>query len=107
MADFARDTRDVEFERLLRLAASYSARKTPAARAGSRTAVRRSPLLEEIELRAYEIYLRRGAAHGNDLDDWLQAERQVFEALKKESASLRLALALGVLKAPGNSISSP
>jgi hypothetical protein len=31
----------------------------------------------EIRRRAYEIYLSRGGAEGNDLDDWLEAERSV------------------------------
>ena len=33
---------------------------------------------EEIAARAYEIFLARGAAHGNDLDDWLQAEQELM-----------------------------
>jgi Protein of unknown function (DUF2934) len=32
---------------------------------------------EEIRRRAYEIYLERGAQPGRELDDWLQAERQL------------------------------
>ena len=32
---------------------------------------------EEIRLRAYEIYLERGGLPGNELDDWLQAEREL------------------------------
>jgi hypothetical protein len=32
---------------------------------------------EEIRLRAYEIYLERGEASGLELDDWLQAEREL------------------------------
>jgi len=32
---------------------------------------------EEIRLRAYEIYLERGEQPGCDLDDWLQAEREL------------------------------
>lgn len=32
---------------------------------------------EQIRLRAYEIYLERGGADGNDADDWLQAEREL------------------------------
>lgn len=33
--------------------------------------------LEEIRIRAYEIYIERGAQPGFDLDDWLQAEREL------------------------------
>jgi hypothetical protein len=35
------------------------------------------PSCEEIRLRAYEIHLERGSLPGNELDDWLQAEREV------------------------------
>jgi hypothetical protein len=31
----------------------------------------------EIRYRAYEIYLARGSVEGNDLEDWLEAERSV------------------------------
>ncbi len=32
---------------------------------------------EEIGRRAYEIYLERGEQPGQELDDWLQAEREI------------------------------
>jgi Protein of unknown function (DUF2934) len=32
---------------------------------------------EQIRLRAYEIYLERGEQPGRELDDWLQAEREL------------------------------
>jgi hypothetical protein len=32
---------------------------------------------QELRIRAYEIYLERGEQHGRDLDDWLQAEREL------------------------------
>jgi hypothetical protein len=32
---------------------------------------------QEIRDRAYEIYLQRGAQPGDELEDWLQAEREV------------------------------
>jgi len=35
------------------------------------------PTQEEIALRAYHIYLKRGGAPGNELDDWIQAEIQL------------------------------
>jgi Protein of unknown function (DUF2934) len=38
---------------------------------------RREVTDEEIRQRAYEIYLDRGAAPGFELDDWLQAEREL------------------------------
>jgi len=38
------------------------------------------PAREEIERRAYELYLERGEVNGYDQDDWLQAERELKEA---------------------------
>ena len=38
------------------------------------------PAREEIERRAYELYLARGEVHGYDQDDWWQAERELKEA---------------------------
>jgi hypothetical protein len=32
---------------------------------------------EKIRLRAYDIYLERGGTPGLELDDWLQAEREL------------------------------
>jgi Protein of unknown function (DUF2934) len=32
---------------------------------------------EEIRRRAYEIYLERGEQPGREVDDWLQAEREL------------------------------
>ena len=38
-----------------------------------------APIREEIELRAYQIYIERGGAHGQEMEDWLQAERELVE----------------------------
>ena len=43
----------------------------------ARESPRREATGEEIHQRAYEIYLARGAAPGFELDDWLQAEREL------------------------------
>ena len=32
---------------------------------------------QEIRTRAYEIYLERGGQPGDEVDDWLQAEREL------------------------------
>ena len=42
-----------------------------------RQAHRHEPTEEEIRQRAYEIYLARGAAPGDEVEDWLQAEREL------------------------------
>jgi hypothetical protein len=35
-------------------------------------------LHEQIEARAHEIYLNRGAKPGHEMDDWLQAECEIM-----------------------------
>jgi len=35
---------------------------------------------EQIAARAFELFLERGREDGHDLDDWLQAEREVLGA---------------------------
>jgi hypothetical protein len=35
------------------------------------------PKTEEIAQRAYEIYQSRGGTEGQDIEDWLEAERQL------------------------------
>ena len=42
-----------------------------------------APTREEIELRAYQIYAERDGAHGQDVEDWLQAERELVEKYGK------------------------
>jgi hypothetical protein len=41
------------------------------------------PALAEIRHRAFEIHIERGGIHGCDLDDWLQAERELQEKYNK------------------------
>jgi len=50
----------------------------PSARSKPQTA-EGHPTREEIELRAHQIYVERGGAHGQDVNDWLQAERELLE----------------------------
>jgi Protein of unknown function (DUF2934) len=35
------------------------------------------PTIEEINARAYEAYVHRGRIDGFDLEDWLQAEKEL------------------------------
>lgn len=37
------------------------------------------PTQEQIALRAYQIFLERGATPGNEFEDWVEAERQLLE----------------------------
>ena len=45
--------------------------------AQDKTAAPQTATEEAIAVRAYEIYLGRGGSHGSDIDDWLQAEREL------------------------------
>jgi len=36
----------------------------------------------DIARRAYELYEKRGREHGHDLDDWLQAERDLRNSVR-------------------------
>jgi len=38
--------------------------------------------IESIRVRAYDLFLARGAIHGDDLADWLIAERELRGAQK-------------------------
>jgi hypothetical protein len=44
------------------------------------TSAHQTPRHEDICHRAHEIYLERGGLPGNELDDWLQAERELERA---------------------------
>jgi Protein of unknown function (DUF2934) len=48
-------------------------------------AVKNGPTPAEIRQRAFEIHIERGGIHGCDLDDWLQAERELQENYNKSN----------------------
>lgn len=41
------------------------------------------PSPEEIRRRAFEIHIERGGIHGCDLEDWLEAEKELTEKLRR------------------------
>lgn len=41
----------------------------------------RAQRLDRIAARAYDLYEARGGADGQDVDDWLQAERQIDDEI--------------------------
>jgi hypothetical protein len=49
------------------------------------------PTREEIERRAHQIYVERGAAPGQDVEDWLQAERELLEKYGKTGLKTKAA----------------
>lgn len=56
----------------------------------SETALSTDPTLDTQNLQqkiaacAYELFLKRGQFHGHDLDDWLEAEREVREEIRSQ-----------------------
>jgi len=51
---------------------------TAADRSSTALPTRSAPVTDrDIARRAYDLYLARGGAHGHDVDDWFQAERQL------------------------------
>jgi Protein of unknown function (DUF2934) len=44
------------------------------------------PSNEQIEARAYEIYLERGREDGHDVEHWLAAERELAQRHKEVEA---------------------
>ncbi|MEO5814172.1 MAG: DUF2934 domain-containing protein [Gemmatimonadaceae bacterium] len=44
---------------------------------------------EQIRLRAYQLYRERGGKIGDDMGDWLQAEREYFELPRTAQTSNR------------------
>jgi hypothetical protein len=45
---------------------------------------------EQIEMRAYEIYLERNGAPGDPLADWIRAEQEVVSKPKKAKAAKKV-----------------
>ena len=50
-----------------------------------------APTLEQIQLRAYEIFLERGGAAGREIEDWLAAERELMTPAPKQRKTVRAA----------------
>jgi hypothetical protein len=60
--------------------------KSPASTSGNQDPRPTGPSLEEVRLRAYEIYVERGRTDGQDLEDWFQAEKDLTEILRKRTS---------------------
>ena len=46
-------------------------------------------LNEQIAQKAFELYQQRGGSHGDDLNDWLTAERLVLETTSTGNSPLK------------------
>ena len=62
--------------------------RTTTKAAAPRLVPRQAPVLEPsaIAVRAYELFLANGGAHGYDVEHWLQAERELREGLLTSAA---------------------
>ena len=47
---------------------------------------------ELIAVRAYELFQSRGAIHGADIDDWLQAEKEFYSSVRSLNGDYRFEL---------------
>jgi hypothetical protein len=61
-------------------------RKFEVMKADSRKNVLPINLDDEIRRRAYELYQQRGSRAGSEADDWLNAEREVRQRYRQQSA---------------------
>ena len=69
---------ETQFDSILRtLAAIYSASSAAPSVGGPLDLFPQGVESEQIAMRAYHIDLHRGGTHGQDLADWLQAEREL------------------------------
>jgi hypothetical protein len=58
---------------------------TPAAARASKSRTRTATFnVNDVACRAYALYLARGCAHGHDVDDWFQAERELHDATNSD-----------------------
>ncbi len=57
-----------------------------------RQAAEGHPRREKIKLRAHQIYVERGGAHGQDVEDWLKAERELLEKSGKTGLKAKAAV---------------
>lgn len=79
----------VAAEAVTQSANSNGSRKTSeveATKTDSHASVVPINLAEEIRRRAYELSENRGFASGHETEDWLQAEREVMQRYRKQTA---------------------
>jgi len=59
------------------VAVAKPAKETMPATKGAEPVIEAEPTVEQIRQRAYELYLFRGEKPGGELEDWLEAEREL------------------------------
>jgi len=75
---------------------SYRGKLVPDKKIGERASgnngsSQNNPTKDEITHRAYALYLMRGGEHGRDIEDWVQATRELIEP--KETTAAKEAVA--------------
>jgi|GEM_PF-2622363 len=66
---------------VLRRNSTITAKSKSTSRIKNTSSTKDLDLYSLIQKRAYELYEKRGATHGNDWADWFEAERQVKREL--------------------------
>lgn len=56
---------------------------------------------EDVARRAYDLFLSRGGQHGQDIEDWLEAERQLASTGARAGARRRITSAPRAAKTAG------
>lgn len=62
-------------------------RTSPTSRRSITQAGSTPELLEQIRIRAYELFEQRGREEGHEVEDWLKAEAEVLQKTAKTSAA--------------------
>jgi hypothetical protein len=70
-----------------RKAAPHVAITSSSSTSGNQDTRPTGPSLEEIRLRAYEIYVERGRTDGQDVEDWIQAEKDLTENIRRQQSA--------------------
>jgi hypothetical protein len=47
------------------------------------------PSRERVAMRAYEKWMQRGCVHGYDLQDWVEAEKELMEEQSRSTSQTR------------------
>jgi Protein of unknown function (DUF2934) len=61
--------------------------KTPTSNSRNHDNCPMGPSFEEIQTRAYELYVVRGRTDGQDLNDWFQAEKELAEVGSSQTSA--------------------
>lgn len=65
------------------VASKTEAKRTPVIKKKEQGKVTQEELFCMIEKKAYELFQKRGHTHGNDRDDWFEAEKKMKSKIKK------------------------